>query len=169
MEPDALILVFWILSLNWAFSLSSFTSSRGSLVSLCLISSAYLRLLIFLLAVLIPAWDSSSLAFCMMYSAYKLNKQGNNTQPWHTLFPILNQSVSPCLVLTVGSWPAHRFLRRQIRQYSHLLNNSFFVLFCLNFVISFRFIGKMFSAKYHYIYFIMNNLGLRKITCPRIT
>ena len=30
---------------------------------------AYLRLLIFLLAVLIPACDSSSLAFCMMYSA----------------------------------------------------------------------------------------------------
>ena len=25
--------------------------------------------------------DSSSLAFCMMYSAYKLNKQGDNIQP----------------------------------------------------------------------------------------
>ena len=37
--------------------------------------SAYLRLLIFLLAVLIPACDSSSLAFRMMYSAYKLNKR----------------------------------------------------------------------------------------------
>ena len=38
-------------------------------------SSAYLRLLIFLLAVLIPVCDSSSPAFCMIYSAYKLNKQ----------------------------------------------------------------------------------------------
>ena len=27
-----------------------------------------------------------------MYSAYKLNKQGENIQPWHTPFPILNQS-----------------------------------------------------------------------------
>ena len=32
-------------------------------------SSAYLRLLIFLWAILIQAWASSSLAFCMMYSA----------------------------------------------------------------------------------------------------
>ena len=39
-----------------------------------MVSSAYLRLLIFLLAILIPACDSSNLAFCIMYSAYKLNK-----------------------------------------------------------------------------------------------
>ena len=29
----------------------------------------------------------------MMYSAYKLNKQGDNIQPWRTPFPIWNQSV----------------------------------------------------------------------------
>ena len=40
-----------------------------------------------------------SLAFCIMYSVYKLNKQDDNIQPWHTPFPILNQSVVPCLVL----------------------------------------------------------------------
>ena len=28
----------------------------------------------------------------MMYSAYKLNKQGDNIQPWRTPFPIWNQS-----------------------------------------------------------------------------
>ena len=28
-----------------------------------------------------------------MYSVYKLNKQGDNIQPWHTPFPIWNQSV----------------------------------------------------------------------------
>ena len=50
-----------------------------------------------------------------MYSAYKLNKQGNNIQPWCTPFPIFNQSVVPCPVLTVASWPAYRFLRRQVR------------------------------------------------------
>ena len=31
------------------------------------------------------------------------------------VFPILNQSIVPCLVLTVASWPAYRFLRRQVR------------------------------------------------------
>jgi len=41
-----------------------------------------------------------------MYSAYKLNKQGDNIQPWHIPFPIWNQSVAPCPVLTTYSWPA---------------------------------------------------------------
>ena len=45
--------------------------------------TACLRLLVFLLAVLIPACASSSPAFWMMYSAYKLNKQGDNIRPWH--------------------------------------------------------------------------------------
>ena len=50
-----------------------------------------------------------------MYSAYKLNNQGDNMQPWCTPFPIWNQSVVPCLVLTVASWLAYRFLKRQVR------------------------------------------------------
>ena len=50
-----------------------------------------------------------------MYSAYKLNKQGDNIQPWCTPFPIWNQSVVPFPVLTVASWPAYRFLKRQVR------------------------------------------------------
>ena len=36
----------------------------------------------------------------MMYSAYKLNKQGDNIQLWHTPFLIWNQSIVPCPVLT---------------------------------------------------------------------
>ena len=40
-------------------------------------SSAYLRLLTFLTAILIPACASSSPSFLMMYSAYKLDKQGD--------------------------------------------------------------------------------------------
>ena len=56
-------------------------SSRGSLVPLHfsairVVSSVFLRLLIFLLVILISVYDSSSLAFCMMYPACKLNKQG---------------------------------------------------------------------------------------------
>ena len=50
-----------------------------------------------------------------MYSAHTLNKQGDNIQPWHTPFPIWNQSVVPCPVLTVASRPAYRFLKRQVR------------------------------------------------------
>ena len=49
-----------------------------------------------------------------MYSPYNLNKQGDNIQAWHTPFPIWNQSVFPCPVLTVASWPAYRFLKRQV-------------------------------------------------------
>ena len=74
--------------------------SSSSLSAIRVVSSAYLRLLIFLLAILIPACASSSPAFLMMYSAYKLNKQGDHMQPWRTPFPIWNQSVVPCPVLT---------------------------------------------------------------------
>ena len=35
-------------------------------------------------------------------------------QPRCTPFPIWNQSVVPCPVLTGASWPAYRFLRRQV-------------------------------------------------------
>jgi len=104
MGPDAMILVFWMLSFKPAFSLFFFTFikrlfSSSSLSAIRVVSSAYLRLLIFLLAVLIPACASSGLAFSMMYSAYKLNKQGDNMQPWCTPSPVWNQSVFPYLVL----------------------------------------------------------------------
>ena len=42
-------------------------------------------------------------------------KQGDNIQPWRAPFRILNKSVVPCPVLTVASWSAYRFLRRQVR------------------------------------------------------
>ena len=79
--------------IKWLFSSSSLAAIR-------VVSSAYLRLLIFLLEVLIPACASCSLAFCMMYSAYKLNEQGDNIQLWCTPLPIWNQSIFPCPVLT---------------------------------------------------------------------
>ena len=104
MGPDVTILVFWMLSFKPTFSLSSFTFikrlfSSSSLYAITVVSSAYLRLLIFLPAILIPACSSSSPAFPMMYSAYKLNKQGDNIQPWCIPFSIWNQSVVPCPVL----------------------------------------------------------------------
>ena len=42
-------------------------------------------------------------------------EQGDHIQLWRTPFPIWNQSVVPCPVLTVASWPAYRFLKRQVR------------------------------------------------------
>ena len=67
MGPDAMILIFLMLSFKPAFSLSSFTFIRrlissSSLSAIRVVSSAYLRLLIFLPIILIPAFDSSSLA-----------------------------------------------------------------------------------------------------------
>ena len=86
MGPDTMIFVFWMLSFKPTFSLSSFNFikklfSSSSLSAIRVVSSAHLRLLIFL-----PACVSSSPAFLVMYSAYKLNKQSDNIQPWWTLF-----------------------------------------------------------------------------------
>ena len=80
------IFIFLMLSFKPTFSLSSFTFikrlfSSSLLSAIRVVSSAYLRLLIFLPEILIPASVSSSPAFLMMYSAYKLNKQGDNIQP----------------------------------------------------------------------------------------
>ena len=55
--------------------------SSSSLSAIIVVSSAYLRLLIFLLEILVPSCSSSSPAFLIMYSEYKLNKQGDNIQP----------------------------------------------------------------------------------------
>ena len=51
---------------------------------------------------------------------------GDNIQPWRTPFPILNQSIVPCPVLTVASWSGCRFLRRQIRWSSSPLSLRIF-------------------------------------------
>ena len=120
MKLDAMIFVFQMLSFKPDFSLSSFIFinrlfSYSLLSAIRMVSSAYLKLLIFLLAILIPACASSSLAFHIMCSAYKLNKQGNNIHLWSTPFPIWNQYIVPCLLLIVAYWPAHRFVWRQVR------------------------------------------------------
>ena len=123
MRPDAVNFVFWMLSFKSAFSLSSFIFIKRffsfSLLSANRVaSSTYPRLLIFLLAILIPLvlYPAQHFAWVKykLHISYKLNKQGYNIQPWCTPFPILNQSIVPCLVLTIASLPAWRFLRRQV-------------------------------------------------------
>ena len=74
MGPDAMIFVFWMLSFKPTFSLPSFTFikrlfSSSSLSAIRVVSSAYLRLLIFLPAILIPAYASASPVFLLMCSA----------------------------------------------------------------------------------------------------
>ena len=61
MGPDAMILGFWMLSFKPTFSLSTFTFikrlfSSFSFSAITVVSSAYLRLLIFLPAILIPTY-----------------------------------------------------------------------------------------------------------------
>ena len=108
-----------------------------------MVSSAYLRLLIFLPATLIPACSSSSPAFHMIYSALKLNKRGDNIQPWCTPFPIWNQSIVPCLVLTVASWPAYRFLRRQVRSSGISISERIFQFVVIHTVKGFGVVNKV--------------------------
>ena len=130
MGPDTIILLFWMLSFKPVFSLSYFTlikrfSSSSSLSAIRMVVSAFLRLFICLPAVVIPAWDSSILALHMMYSAYKLNKQGDSIQPWRTPFPVWNQSVVPCPVLTVASWRVYSGFSGDSKMvwYLHLFKN----------------------------------------------
>ena len=87
----------WVQSLGWEVPLEKEMATHSSILAWRIprteepgglqftgsqratsLSCAYLRLLLFLLAVWIPACDSSNPAFCLMYSVYKLNKQGNN-------------------------------------------------------------------------------------------
>ena len=116
MGPDAMIFVFWMLSfftLLFHFHQEAisffFTFCHKDGVT-CISEVIDISP-----AILIPAYASSSPVFLMMYSAYKLHKQGDNIQPWWTPFPIWNQSVVPCPPLTVAPWPADRFLKRQVR------------------------------------------------------
>ena len=81
------------LNIKPTFSLFFFTFikrlfSFSSLSAIRVVSSVFLRLFMFLLAILIPVCASSSPAFLMMYSAYKLINQGDTIQPWWT-FPDL--------------------------------------------------------------------------------
>ena len=111
---DAMILVFWILSFKPAFLLLS-PSSRGSLILLCFLPWGWYLLHIWGYWYFSQqSWFQFVLhpAFLMMYSAYKLNKQSANIQPWCTPFPIWNSSIS----CSIASWPpAYMFPRRQVR------------------------------------------------------
>ena len=94
---------FVILSFRPAFSLSSFTHIKSLFSPSSLSASAYVRLLIFLLAILIQLVTQPAQHFTLHVLNIKLNKQGDNTQPCHTPFSILNQFVVSYKVLAVAS------------------------------------------------------------------
>ena len=118
MGLDAMILVFWMLRFKPTFSLFSFKRllSSYSLSAIRVVSSAYLRLLIFLLAILIPACASPSPAFLMMYSAYKL------TYLFKMLILILRPSFKEKLSLPGLRWSCQ--MKHTIGSFINLLGNS---------------------------------------------
>ena len=77
-----------------------------------------------------------------MYSAYNLNQQGNNIQPWHIPYLIWNQFVVPYPVLTVASWPAYVFLRRQMRWFGISISWRIFQFVVIHIVKGFDIVNK---------------------------
>ena len=65
-----------------------------------------------------------------MYSAYKLNKQGDNIQPWLTPFPIWNQSVVPCPVELLLPNVHIGFSRGRSGGLVFLSPSEFFTVYC---------------------------------------
>ena len=134
MAPNAMILVFWMLSLSQLFYSPLSLWSRGSLVYLFIFfflafchngGVICISEVIFISPeILIPTCASFCLTFLMMYSAYKLNKQHENIQPCYA-FPDLEpvccfMSTSYCCFLSCiqisqeAGWVAW---------YSHILKN----------------------------------------------
>ena len=107
MGPDAMILVFWISSFKPTFSLFFHFHQEALQFFFSFCHKGGVICISEVIDISPGNLDS--------YSAYKLNKQGDNIQPWHTPSWICNQSVVPCPVLTVASWHAYRFLRRTVR------------------------------------------------------
>ena len=88
MGSDAMIFILGMLSFTLLFHFHQEFFAfchKGGVICISVIIDFF-----FLPVILIPACASSSPAFLTMYSAYKLNKQGDHIQPWYTSFPIWN-------------------------------------------------------------------------------
>ena len=112
---DAVIFIFLTLSFKPAFSLFSFTLIKRLFDS----SSLYVLRVGYHLCIWgcccfsWKSWFQLEFVQCgvsQMCSAHKLNKQGDDIRPCHTLVSVLNWSFVPCLLLSVATWPAYRLL-----------------------------------------------------------
>ena len=118
MGPDAMILVFWMLSFKPALSVSSFTFIKRFFSSVLPLGLSHLHMWGYWYFSC-QSWfqllshPAQHFTWCTLHRSLK--KQGDNSLPWHTPFPILDQSIIPCPVLTVASWPTYRFLGIHLR------------------------------------------------------
>ena len=92
----AVIFIFWMLSFKPTFSLSSLTFIKrlfncSSLSSIRVVSSAYLRLLIFLLENLFPACTSSSPAFHMIFCASPVAQRLKRLPPMQEILGLIGK------------------------------------------------------------------------------
>ena len=93
-----------------------------------------------------------------MNNAQKLYKQDGNIRPWWTPFSIWIQSIVPCLIWTVASWPAYRFLRRQIRWSRVPISWKIFQFFVIHLVKGFSVVNEV-EAVFCFCYcFFWNSL-----------
>ena len=120
MGSDAMIFVFWMLSFKPFFFTLLFYFHQEAFLFFFNFCHKDSVICISEVIDISPGNLNSSLCFKQPgilhdACAYKLNKQGDNIQPWCTPFPNWSQSVVSCPVLPIASWPAYRFLRRQVR------------------------------------------------------
>ena len=111
MGSDAMIFIFWMLSFKPNFSLSTSLHQEAFEFLFTFCHKGDVMCISEVIDIFPGNLDSS---LCFFQSSIS-HKQGDNIQPWCTSFPIWNQSVVPCPVLTVASWPAYRFLKRLVR------------------------------------------------------
>ena len=104
MGPEVMIFVFWMLTFKPAFSLSSFTFIKRLLVPLCFLPSGSGWCHLHIWGYWYFSWQSGfqlvlhSAPHFSCWILHKLNKQGDNKQPWCIPFPTLNQSFVPWLL-----------------------------------------------------------------------
>ena len=138
-----------MLSFKPAFSLSSFTFikklfSSSSLSAIKVISPAYLMLLVFLLSILIPACDSSSPAFYMMYSACKLNNQSDN------ILSIVCRYIYLSKYIIDGVSESNVSRNEQLLAFSGECMDLYYVTFCI----------VLYASLFYFIFFIQPCLKL---------
>ena len=79
-------------------------------------------------------------------------------QSWCTPFPLWNQSVVSCPVLTVASWPAYRFLNRHVRSSGIPISWRIFQFVVIHTVKGFGIVNKVEIDVFLALSYFFNNL-----------